>query len=122
MKFSKLMNFKKRTQTQEEVYLQVNCVDTCCRFATGTGPAPGDVNYVEYNHCGRDCGNGREYGGGSVINETDQCCLEHDQCLSNGGDRCSCHSTLQSCLSGSGGIGAGVMMTGIWADERAQGC
>lgn len=106
------------------VSLQVNCVDTCCSFVTGTGTGgPGaDPDTITYNHCGRDCGNGRQYGGGSTINATDQCCLEHDNCLSNGGNRCSCHETLQSCLSGSGGTGAGVMMTGIWADERSSGC
>lgn len=35
---------------------------------------------VEYNHCGKQCGNWGKYGGGSMVNRIDSCCYMHDYC------------------------------------------
>ncbi|MBM7697209.1 hypothetical protein [Salimicrobium jeotgali] len=102
----------------EEVYLQVNCIDTCCSFYTGTGPTPGTTESLEYNYCGRDCGDGRQYGGGAIVNSTDLCCYFHDECLNRGEDRCKCHNELMDCTADKDDLGVGVIRFGIWADTR----
>ncbi|MDQ0297736.1 hypothetical protein J2S78_000144 [Salibacterium salarium] len=111
---------------QEEVYLQVdvNCIDNCCRFATdGIGPGQPEPEYTVYNYCGQACGVGRDLGGGTPINDTDECCLTHDNCLYyNRKSRCECHQDLQDCVANTSDIGSTYISTGIFLDEVRNTC
>lgn len=62
---------------------------------TGDGCLPGG-----YQHCGANCGYApREHGGGEPINETDRCCVLHDDCYASGAKNCSCDTMLKECTA-----------------------
>ncbi|MBG9785031.1 hypothetical protein [Shouchella lehensis] len=75
------------------------CYETCCTF--------GGLNW---QHCGSNCGQqaGSDYGGGTPINDTDECCAAHDACWDiYGSYTCSCEENFFNCLTG-------LSETGTW--------
>ena len=54
-----------------------------------------------YQHCGGNCGYNMKYGGGKPINDTDVCCVAHDECWRVYGnwDAC-CDKEIVSCVKG----------------------
>lgn len=51
-----------------------------------------------YQHCGKNCGYGLKYGGGTPINALDNCCVAHDRCWTNfPNDKCTCNTILVNC-------------------------
>lgn len=51
-----------------------------------------------YQHCGGNCGNTGDHGGGSPINQTDSCCVLHDDCYRSGITRCKCDAMIVQCV------------------------
>ncbi|RYG71091.1 hypothetical protein [Lentibacillus cibarius] len=63
---------------------------------TGDGCLPGG-----YQHCGGNCGYDLDHGGGTPINDTDDCCVAHDNCWKTYGDWDSCcDKRLIECVAG----------------------
>lgn len=60
---------------------------------TSNGCLPGG-----YQHCGGNCGYTGDYGGGKPINETDRCCVIHDDCYRSGITKCKCNNALVKCV------------------------
>ncbi|WIY58990.1 hypothetical protein [Bacillus arachidis] len=74
-----------------------------------------------YKHCGKNCGNGGRYGGGTPINGVDTCCRAHDRCYEMFGfDKCSCDNTFGDCVRPYKGKYA--MATAILAWLRVKSC
>lgn len=58
----------------------------------------GDGCYPLYRHCGRNCGDNGNWGGGTPINVYDSCCRTHDRCWANfGTNDCGCDCNLLAC-------------------------
>lgn len=58
----------------------------------------GDGCYPFYKHCGKNCGDNGNWGGGTPINSYDTCCRTHDRCWANfGTNDCGCDCNLLSC-------------------------
>lgn len=58
----------------------------------------GDGCYPGYKHCGRNCGDNGDYGGGTPINPYDTCCRTHDRCWAAfGTNDCQCDCQLEAC-------------------------
>ncbi|PEZ06120.1 hypothetical protein CN330_27515 [Priestia megaterium] len=58
----------------------------------------GDGCYPLYKHCGRNCGDNGDYGGGTPKNPYDTCCRTHDRCwAAYGTNNCGCDCALISC-------------------------
>lgn len=60
---------------------------------TSNGCLPGG-----YQHCGGNCGNTGDHGGGKTINYTDGCCKLHDDCYRSGIKKCKCDAMLIQCV------------------------
>lgn len=65
----------------------------------------GDGCYPLYNHCGRNCGDTGNWGGGTPRNVYDTCCRTHDRCWANfGTNDCGCDCNLLACARRNWGV------------------
>lgn len=77
---------------------------------------PGSGFYY-YRHCGADCGDNGSVGGGTPINDLDNCCRAHDRCYAVFGyDDCGCDQELGQCAETT--TDPGWYMVGAWAYEK----
>ncbi|MCA1012815.1 hypothetical protein [Halobacillus halophilus] len=85
--------------------------ESCCMF-----------NDVRYNYCGAGCGVAREDGGGTPVNDCDECCVSHDVCMNNSSERCDCDEEIVDCLASASCPGDSTMAFGIRQAARFASC
>lgn len=109
-----ILSFVDLIPVKNEISTQDMDFDGCLAFSDlDTG------QYLVYKHCGKNCGDGNKYGGGTPINDLDYCCRAHDRCYSNFGfDDCGCDSQLATCAN-TATSSTGWYSVWLWAKYKA---
>lgn len=87
---------------KEEAEVKAQDDVTAQGYSWGDGCYPYYVMSINigYSHCGKNCGDFGDLGGGSSRNAMDDCCQAHDRCWKNfGSGDCECDEILLDCAA-----------------------